>query len=85
MKMVAATLLVLACGFFVTPAYAAPPSCAEIQALSVSQSDPERVADQLRTTRARVNACAKLQDTLERLVERREQVHLDRRDRGLER
>lgn len=65
-------------------AVASPPSCDEISESMVRYGDPEQVAADLQTTRARVNACAKLGQTRDRLSERREDLHSDRRDRGLD-
>jgi len=65
-------------------AVASPPSCDEISESMVRYDDPEQVAAELNTTRARVNACAKLGQTRERLSERREGLRSDRRDRGLD-
>jgi hypothetical protein len=65
-------------------AVASPPSCDDISESMVRYGDPEQVAAELQTTRARVNACAKLGQTRDRLSERREELHSDRRDRGLD-
>jgi len=65
-------------------AVASPPSCDQVSESMVRHGDPEQVAADLQTTRARVNACSKFGQTRDRLSERREELHSDRRDRGLD-
>ncbi|HER19969.1 MAG TPA: hypothetical protein ENO14_02880 [Chromatiales bacterium] len=78
----------LACAFVVllswSPAVAAPPSCAQVLAALSSGADAAAVATDLGTTRARVNACAKIGEAEERQAERRAELHRQREQRGLD-
>lgn len=65
-------------------ALATPPSCDQISEAMLRQDDPAQVAADLQTTRARVNACAKLRRTRDGLAERRDQLHAARQERGLD-
>ncbi len=74
-------LILAAVALVALPALATPPTCDQIQqAMSRGADDPARVAAELRTTRARVNACVNLQRTLAGLSERRD-AREERRDR----
>lgn len=64
-----------------THASAAPPSCATIGEAMLHREQPELVAEELRTTRARVNSCIKLRRVQARIAERRETLLRNRRDR----
>jgi hypothetical protein len=64
--------------------WAAPPPCDAVREALARGSDPAAVAESLRTTRARVNACAKLEESRDRLADRRVRLHEERSERGLD-
>lgn len=69
---------------WLSPAAAEAPPCDRVLAELASGADAAAVASDLGTTRARVNACAKLGDAEDRQAERRAELHRDRQQRGLD-
>lgn len=67
-----------------SPAVAEPPSCDHVLAVLSSGADAAAVATDLGTTRARVNACAKIGESEERQAQRRAELHRQREQRGLD-
>ncbi len=84
MRLIIGWLAVAAAGMIAVPVAADPVPCDQVTAALARDSDPERVAEELRTTRARINACAKLREGQRRQLEQRIELHQERAERGIE-
>lgn len=85
MKAVLSAVAVLTlCTSIGAPALAAAPPCDRVREALSRSADPVAVARDLDTTRARVNACAKIGTARERAAEQRDELHRERQQRGLD-
>jgi hypothetical protein len=85
MRLAAVAVATSLLGILVTPPLqAVPPPCEEVRAALARGADPTAVAESFHTTRARINACAKLEESRDRLLDRRDRLHAERRERGLD-
>jgi len=67
----------------VSIAVALPASCDRVAAALQRDADPAHVAESLGTTRARVDACAKLTRVQQRQRAQRADLHSERAERGI--
>lgn len=78
-----AVAVLILCTSIGAPALAVSPSCDRVREALSRSADPTAVARDLDTTRARVNACAKIGSVQDRGAERRDELHRERQQRGL--
>jgi hypothetical protein len=67
-----------------SPAAAIRPTCSELATLRQAGQSVEQILQTYGTTRARLAACARLDEQAERFAAERQQFHLQRQQRGLD-
>lgn len=65
------------------PALAVRPSCSEIETLRQAGQSVEQIMKGYGTTKARIEACERLNDQEKRFAAERQDFHQERDDRGL--